>query len=238
MALINQLPQPPDVVIHTGDVVSDPDEDAYRLAHRTFSKLKMPIYYAVGNHDRASGIKRHLPMGRHKLLSEDPDLLTYTFEVKGFRFLVVDGRAPDELDPHGRVTPEQLRIVRREAMSSGPPLAVFIHFPLWPLNSPWFDENMLLLNGPELHEALLPARARLRGVFHGHVHMPLQTVRDGILYSSVASTFAAFAAWPNLAEPLFVADPPGFAYIHLLPDQTLIHQHVFERPLPADSSNG
>ncbi len=228
--LINHLPQRPDVVIHTGDVVSDPDPAAYRLARETFAGLAVPIYYAVGNHDRSADIVRFLPMGPYEPLGADPDLLTYAFEIKGNRFLILDGRAPDHLDPHGLLSEEQLAVVRREAAAEGPPLAVFIHFPVWPLNSTWFDEHMLIVNGRSLHEALLPARPRLRGVFHGHVHMPMQTVRDGIVYSSVASTFANFAGWPDVPEPVLIDEPPGYCFLHFLSGQTLIHYHTFPRP--------
>lgn len=227
---LNELPRRPDLIVHTGDVVKNPSPEAYRLAAETFAPLEMPVYYVVGNHDQAADMRRYLRFGPHEPLSSDPDLLTYAFEIGGYRFLILDARAPDELDPQGLLSREQLDIVRREVAAGGPPLAVFVHFPIWPLNSPWFDANMRIINGRELHEALLPARERLRGVFHGHIHMPLQTVRDGILYSSTASTFANFAAWPDDPEPRFVDDPPGFCFIHLLPEQTLIHHHTFPRP--------
>jgi 3',5'-cyclic-AMP phosphodiesterase len=89
----------------------------------------------------------------------------------------------------------------------------------------------LILNGSELHTALLPARDRLRGVFHGHVHQNMQTVRDGILYVSVASVFSQFSAWPS--EVVTGYDPehlPGYGFVHLLPEQTIVHQHTFPRP--------
>jgi hypothetical protein len=93
------------------------------------------------------------------------------------------------------------------------------------------DGNMLILNGEELHQALRPAAGRLRGIFHGHVHQPMQIVRDGILYASGASAFSQFAAWP--ADITARHDPdhlPGYGFVHLLPDRTIIHQHTFPRP--------
>ena len=67
----------------------------YRLAAETFARLNVPIYYVNGNHDTASGIRRHLPMGpkedaagAHEPGNLGP--LSYTFEVKGYRFLVLE----------------------------------------------------------------------------------------------------------------------------------------------------
>lgn len=224
--IINRLPQKPDFVIHTGDVVTDPHPDSNRLAADLLGQIEPPIYYTVGNHDTAAAL-RHYPMGPKTDLH--PTELVYRFEVKGERFLVLDGRAPDELDPHGLISDEQLEIVAAECGPDGPPLTIFLHFPLWPLNSPWFDENATVINGAELHSLFKKAGSRLRGVFHGHVHQPMQTVRDGILYTCVASAFAQFSAWPNLPEPTFPDDPPGYSFVHLLPDQMIVHQHTFDR---------
>lgn len=229
--IINRLPRTPDFVIHTGDVVYDPDPAAYRLAARIFERLQVPVYYVVGNHDRAQDMHHFLPMGPKDDVGKERTTLSYTFERKGYRFLVLDGRGPDEIDPHGLYTEEQLALVRAEAQADGPPLTVFTHYPTLPLNSIWMDAYMLAVNGPLLHEALLPARKRLRGVFHGHVHQHMQTCRDGILYVSVASVFSQFAAWPDDINVQFDPDYlPGYGFVHLIPEQTVIHQHTFPRP--------
>lgn len=223
---INALPAKPDAIVHTGDIVTDPDPRSYRRAAKHFEAFDVPIYYVVGNHDRAVDIESHLPMGPRERLCDDPALLTYAFEIRGHRFLIVDARAPDQMDPHGLVGERQMEIIRREATPDGPPLTVFIHFPIWPMNALWFDRNMLVLNGEEFHAALLPARPRLRGVFHGHVHMPMQTYRDGIMYGAAASTFCNFAAWPDVADVEVSPYPPAFNRLVLLPNQTLVYQHV------------
>ena len=229
--VINDLPQRPDFVIHTGDVVADPDPEAFRLAAETFAGLRAPIYYVNGNHDSAAGIRSYLPMGPGQMAGDDPQRLSYSFEVKGYRFLVLDAKGPDEIDPQGLLAHSQLEFVAQEAQPDGPPLVVFVHFPVLPLNSIWMDENMLIMNGEELHWALRPARKRLRGVFHGHVHQHMQTSRDGITYTSVASVFSQFAAWPD--DAIIRYDPehmPGYNFVHLLPGQTIVHQHTFSRP--------
>lgn len=229
--IINGLPVQPDFVIHTGDVATNPTLEAYQLAADTFSKLNVPIYYVTGNHDTARDIHRYLPMGPKQLLSNDPDVLSYAFDVKGYRFLTVDARGPDEIDPHGLVSEEQLRVLRQEATPDGPPLVVFMHYPCHPLDSTWMDAYMLVINGDKLHDALLPARDRLRAVFHGHVHQNMQTVRDGILYVAVGSTFAQFTAWPtDVTVGYDLTHDPAFNFVHVMPEQTIVHQHTFPRP--------
>lgn len=231
VALIEQLPVRPDFVVHTGDVVSEPDPAAYRLAAQLFSRLTVPIYFVNGNHDQADDIRRFLPMGPRQGFAGDRDRLAYSFEMKGYRFLVLDGKGPDEIEPQGLLSEAQLAWVHREAEPIGPPLTIFVHFPALPMDSPWMDENMLLVNGQAFHEAIRPAAARLRGVFYGHVHQHMQTVRDGVLYVAAASVFAQFGAWPTDSVTRYYPErPPGFNFVHLLPEQTIVHQHSFPRP--------
>lgn len=227
--LINHLPTKPDFVIHTGDVATEPDDRAYELAAETLAELNVPVYYAVGNHDTAVGIRRHLTMGTKEDL--DDDLLSYAFTLKGHRFLVVDAKGPAEVEPGGLLSERQLALIQQEATETGPPLTIFLHFPILPLDSTWFDENALVVNGELMHKALLPARQRLRGVLFGHIHQHMQLVRDGILYVSAASAVVQFAAWPHTADPSQNSDPfPGYNFVHLLPQQTIIHHHTFPPP--------
>ncbi len=229
--LINAMPTTPDFVVHTGDVVSFPDPDAYALAAETLNEIEPPVYYVVGNHDTAVDIKQYMKMGPRTDCQPDEDVLSYAFEVKGVRFLVIDARAPDELDPHGLLSEAQLELVRREATPDGPPLVVFGHFPALPLDSPWMDAKMPILNGEALHEALLPARDRLRGVFYGHIHHARQTVRDGIVYTATASTINQFTSWPTDEKVTVDADgAPGFSFVHVLPEQTIVEHRTFARP--------
>jgi 3',5'-cyclic-AMP phosphodiesterase len=228
--IINDLPVTPDFVVHTGDVVADPDPDSFMLAAETLEQLNVPIYYVNGNHDSASDIHQYLAMGAKEDLLEGQDVLCYAFEVKGYRFLVLDGRGPDEIDPKGLISEAQLEVVRREATAEGPPLVIFIHFPVLPMNSPWMDEEMLLMNGQALHQALLPARRRIRGIFHGHVHQPMQTGQDDLVYTAVASTFFQFSAWPTDEETGYAPDePPGYNFVHLMAERTIVHQQTFRK---------
>ena len=229
--VINNLPVRPEFVVHTGDVVTDPHPAAYRLAAETFSELETPIYYVNGNHDTAADIRHYLEMGPYEQAGRNPERLSYTFEAKGHRFLVLDARGPDEIDPLGLMADSQLELLAQETQPEGPSLSVFVHYPVLPLNSIWMDENMLIINGEQVHQALRPATGRLRGVFHGHVHQHMQTIRDGVVYVSAASVFAQFAAWPNDADVRYDPDHrPGFNFVHLLPKQTIVHQHTFPWP--------
>ena len=228
---INWLPQQPDFVIHTGDVAADPSAEAYQLARTVFAGLRAPIYYVNGNHDTAAMIREYMPMGPLTWADGGTGRLTYTFDVGGNRFLVLDGRGPDAIDPQGRLSAVELALLETECTVEGPPLTVFVHFPALRIGSLWMDAHMLLQNGNEAHALLRRAVGRLRGVFHGHIHQSLQTLRDGVTYVSAPSLVAQFTGAPEDDPPRIDHDlPPGFGFVHLLADQTVVRLHTFARP--------
>lgn len=228
---LNHLPKQPDFVIHTGDITDNPSPAASVQAKEILSKLRVPIYYVRGNHDSASDIKDYMDWGPMEDLSSEKDRLIYRFEVKGFRFLVLDTQGPPESQPQGLLSAEQVKLLREETTSAGPPLVVFLHHPILPMDSQWMDANMLVMNGDEVHEALLEARNRLRGVFFGHIHQSIQTTRDGILYVAAPSSVIQLTSWPtDIDVGLQEDEQPGFNFVRLMPQQTMIRQHRFPQP--------
>jgi len=230
VCLIKTFPQAPDFVIHTGDVSTDKSAESYEIAQAILADLNVPLYLVCGNHDDRALLRTyfdapHAPDG-------DPGApLDYSFEVKGERFIVVDGTNAAVREPLGLLRDEQLAWVRSEAQPDGPPLTVFLHYPPFTIGSTWYDENMPLVNGVELHRALLPARDRLRGVFFGHAHHSYQIVRDGITYTCAPSSVSGYAWRPWDATPeVDHAALPGYNVVHVFADQVVVHGYTFERP--------
>ncbi|HLB60680.1 MAG TPA: metallophosphoesterase [Patescibacteria group bacterium] len=227
---INDLPFTPDFIIHTGDITQTHLEPkAYQLAASVFASLKAPVYYVTGNHDTSENILRYLPMGKRELLTESKTINSYRLDIQGVRFLTLDARGPDEIDPHGVLSDEQLRILTEEVSRGKQPLIIFIHFPALPLDSIWLDRDMLLFNGDDFHALLTRAKDRLCGVFFGHVHRGMQVYRDGILYSSAGSSFCQFYSYPFQEKP-FDSDLPHqtgtgfFNIVTVTPEQTTVKE--------------
>jgi 3',5'-cyclic AMP phosphodiesterase CpdA len=228
---INGLKTKPDFVVHSGDIVDDARQESYRVAAQVLAKLTVPIYYVTGNHDRARYIKAQLPSGEYQSLVDGDDTLAYAFEVKGNRFITLDARGPDEIDPSGLLPTEQLVLLEEELHTATLPVTVFIHFPPAPLDSPWLDRDMLLINGEHLHRVLTKAQPKLRGVFFGHLHRNLQVFRDGILYSTVGSTFCQFTAWPTDEKATYELHCPAFFnFVTLTQTQTIIKEQFTYQP--------
>lgn len=224
---LNNLPFEPDFVLHTGDVTNEPNPAAYELARELLGRIRHPLHYLAGNHDDSEMLQRVL-LQRTTIQPE-----WYTdFEVKGVHIVCLDSTGPAE-PPGGSVSDDQLAWLATICNANDDrPLVVAVHHNILPVGVPVLDEDIRLENGEALHQTLLPARHRLRGVFYGHIHQQSQTLRDGILYNSVPACWYQFQSWP-LPAPMTrdLAAQPGFNIVTITPDQTHIRSHRYPRPV-------
>ena len=231
---VNALRFPVDFVLHGGDVVEDGSEEAYRLAQRALSRLRVPVLYVAGNHDNPPALQRII-------LGKEPsqERMDYATVVDGIHVVVLDTRGPQ--DPTGMLTNHQITRLREICTPKGPPLVIALHHPPLDLDCLWLavgwatpegrKPTMLLDQGPAFLEALSPARERIRGVFFGHVHRSYQIMHRGILFSSAPSGFAQLLTWPDADYPNASPDEPaGFSLVTIDQDKTTISQHALPRP--------
>ena len=223
---IEALPAPVEFVLHTGDVIHDPQrEEEYLLALELFGRLRAPVYFLPGNHDSSVWLQRTL-LGRE---SPGPHA-DQEFEAGGAQFLLLDSSRPRAESGHGWLEAEQLAWLERRCAAPDPrPLLVALHHQPLPLSVAYRDRYMLR-NGEALHEILLLARDRLRCVLHGHVHESLLTLRDGIAYQSVRSSWFQTRTWFGQTEAF--AEPlqwPGYNLVTLTERDTFV-RHCRVRP--------
>lgn len=204
---LKDLPFKPDFIMHTGDITANCYDKGYDLMASMVEDLGVPMYFVTGNHDRSEQIKKYLSSNNVEVLSSN--LNSYRFSVGDHHFMTLDGRGPDEIDPHGVISEEQMVLLKNE-FESGKSLTLFIHYPALPLDSTWFDENMGLTNRSEFHRLLVAHKKQVRGVFFGHIHRSTQTLQDGIVYASVGSTAIQFHLNPGQKEPIFESTGRGY----------------------------
>lgn len=228
---IKNLDFKPDLIIHTGDIVNEPQSESYDLASEAFASFnETPVYLVTGNHDDAQLIKQHFTIPSSTPLIEDEDRLAYYWDTDHLRFYCLDAKVPEEDGPHGEIPRNQLDALRKDIASHDMPYVVFLHFPPFRIGSIWMDDKLILTNGSELHEIIKessPDRYRIRGVFFGHTHRSIQLYREGILYSGVASPAFQFSMTPEDGPPSIANDSPiVFNHITFLPNSTAIKEYT------------
>jgi 3',5'-cyclic-AMP phosphodiesterase len=223
---INNLPFAPDFVLHTGDVAYDPDPEAYLICREILGEIAYPVHYLAGNHDDSAALQVHL-LDR----SEPLPGLRFEFEHNGVQVIGVDSNGPAE-PPAGFMIDDELEWLAGLCQAQDErPLVIAVHHNMLPVGVPWLDDYMRTGNGERFHEAILPARQRIRGVFFGHVHQNLDILRDGILYSSTLSTWAQFHAWPGQTHTTSdLKAEPGFSVVTISREQAFIRRHRFLPP--------
>jgi 3',5'-cyclic-AMP phosphodiesterase len=226
---VNALPFPIDFVLHTGDVMTDPDRpEHYQIAADILRRLRFPVYFIPGNHDRTEGMRQYLMPARSFTSST---YLYYELDINGVQILLLDSHVTGSAV--GVITDDQLRwLDERCSREDERPLVVAVHHHPIRLGAPWLDV-IPLANGVQLHQILLKARDRLRGVFYGHIHEDISTTRDGINYHSTFSSWFQTRTWYGQLDPF--NDPiqsPGFNVVTLTPQDTFVRS--YRVGLPAD----
>ena len=214
---INSLNPLPDFCIHTGDSVSEESEKAYLCFKEEVGALKIPTYFAIGNHDNRASFRKFV------LTDPFPDDAPYyyDFELHGSHFVVLDSSDPGEVS--GRIGNTQL-LWLEQALQRHPNESTFVflhHHPL-PLGIPWLDELMLQDSVP-LIEALRRA-PWIRRVFFGHVHHDCHVSLGKLYFAAVPALSFQFGetSWAEKISPL----PPGFRLVHVQGDmiRTVVHR--------------
>lgn len=220
---VNALPFDVDFILHTGDVVYDPVPAAYITARAILGQLIRPVHYLAGNHDAGEALQSTL-LGRADILTP----FYYTLDINGFQIVCLDSNGPAE-PPRGNIIPQQLEWLDMVCSAQDTrPLVVAVHHNALPVGSPWLDEYMGIGNGTTLHQVLLKAKDRLRGVFFGHVHQNIQMYQDGILYTSALSSWGQFKSWVGSADTVADDDYPGFNVVSMTPTQTFVRRWTFK----------
>lgn len=224
---INNLPLIPDFILHTGDVAYDPHENIYKDIKQLMDQLKAPVIYLAGNHDDPEQMQREL----FNLETVQPELY-YQRSINGVQLVCLDSNCLENPEHHtGLVSDEQLAWLDDIcSQEDDRPLLVAIHHNPINMGVPWLDDTMVLENGEDFHEILLKAKARLAGVFFGHIHQNIDVYRDGILYTSAASSWVQFESFPipeNQEVSTDFSALPGFSVVNITRERTFIRRHTY-----------
>lgn len=230
--VINNLPYDYDFILHSGDVTERGDATAYQNARELLAQLRKPVYYLTGNHDDS------LTMERVLLEVKQPKMKHYyAFVLNGIQVIALDSKGT--VDPSGYLDPAQLEFLKSFCTADSLPLVIWLHHQPLKLGIYWLDEHifqdndgaMYLTNYEEFQAILRPIRDRVRGIFFGHIHRAIQTVHDGILYSSAPSTFGQIAAYPSIQTPIATPDEaPGYCLVTVDEHGAQVQQYTFARP--------
>jgi 3',5'-cyclic AMP phosphodiesterase CpdA len=157
----------------------------FDLYKRTEQALGMPIHNAIGNHDifgvmTRSGVAPTDPAYGKKMYQDRMGQTYYSFDYKGYHFVVLDSIQPTEDRMwEARVDEEQLHWLRDDLkrLPQGAPVIGVVHCPVVTAFATYAEivtagrkyNTMTVANGAEVLEVL--DNANVLAVLQGHTHV-------------------------------------------------------------------
>ncbi|HEX3977088.1 MAG TPA: phosphodiesterase [Solirubrobacteraceae bacterium] len=205
------MPDRPDVLLVTGDLVEHGTGEEYDLVHRLLATSPAPVHVLPGNHDLREGLR-----ARFGLPGDAAAPVQYSADLGPLRLVALDttipGRAAGELD-----APRLSWLDAELADAPQQPTLLAMHHP--PASTgiaPW-DAIGLEASGRAGLEQILGRHPQVGRVVAGHIHQPLVSTLAGRAVLAIPSTYVQARLDFTSAEIELDGGIPGFA-IHALVD--------------------
>ena len=205
----------------TGDLTHHGEPEAYARLRAILAGMPCPVHLLLGNHDERDAFRAAFPDA-----PVDPQgFVQQAVETPVGRCLMLDTKVAGT--HAGRLCRDRLDWLAARLAEDAGPVLLFLHHPPYRVGIAGMD-NIPLLDADALWEVLAPHRARIRHLFHGHLHRPLSGSWRGIPTSSlrgmahqVALDFAELPRVPGSHEP------PAYALVRATAEDIVVHVHDF-----------
>lgn len=182
-------------VVFTGDNINSPKSENLKTFAQIVSKLKVPYYVAVGNHDVYKS-KNMSKVEYYEILRAGHPLFfqrsaNYIFKKKEFVFLIADGAK--------EVVPGSIGYYRQDTLDwlddqlskyKNRPVVIFQHFPVeYPEGGDSRIRTHKTYRVEDYHE-ILENHHNVLAIISGHFHVNSETMKDGIYHISTPSLIA------------------------------------------------
>ena len=180
---INALPQPPEFLIHTGDIshLSKPEEfDTVDQVLRSAKAGK--IFYVPGEHDvLGDNGKGYL----ERYGKDTKGSGWFSFDLKGVHFIGLVNVLDLKAGGLGSLGKEQLAWLESDVkhLKSSTPVVVFAHVPLWTVYAEWgwgTEDGMRALSHLKRFGSV--------SILNGHIHQTVQKVEGNMTFHTATST--------------------------------------------------
>lgn len=202
---INELPQRPDAVIATGDLVDGATPAEYAWLRELLSPLTMPLYLMPGNHDERQALRQ--AFADHDYLHTASAFVQYVIDDFPLRLIALDSVIPGR--GGGTLCDERLTWLERALSESSKPTVVALHHPPFVTGIGHMDR--VAFDASAKLERIIARHPHVERVIAGHLHRPI-TVRFGGTIASTCPSPAHQVVLDLSAHGAdgFIMEPPAF----------------------------
>jgi 3',5'-cyclic AMP phosphodiesterase CpdA len=183
IARINALPEPPDFVLHTGDLTHLAAADEFDTLDQLLKSVKTQQIFSVpGEHDvTGDNGKLYLDRFGKGTLGQG----WHSFDHRGVHFVGLVNVVNIQQNGLGALGPEQLAWLEADLKdrSSETPIVIFAHIPLWSIYPQWgwgTDDAAQALGYLQRFGSVT--------VLNGHVHQTMKKVEGQVTFHTARST--------------------------------------------------
>jgi 3',5'-cyclic-AMP phosphodiesterase len=183
IARINALPEPPDFVLHTGDLTHLAAADEFDTLDQLLKNVKtQQIFYVPGEHD-VTGDNGKLYLERFGKNTVGQGW--HSFDYNGVHFAGLVNVVDIQQNGLGALGNDQLEWLQNDLRdrSSETPIVVFAHIPLWSVYPKWgwgTDDGAQALNCLKRFGSVT--------VLNGHIHQTMKKVEGRVTFHTAMST--------------------------------------------------
>lgn len=181
--MINALPKPPVLALHTGDVTQLSKAAEFESAQQLLSRMKVGEMHVVpGEHDVIDGPGTEF-LARFGKPSAGKGY--YSFDAHGVHFVALVNVMNFKPNGLGALGDDQMAWLKDDlaGRSASQPIVLFAHMPLWTIYEPW---GWGTSEGEQI--ASLLRRFGSVTVLNGHIHQIVQKVEGNITFHTARST--------------------------------------------------
>lgn len=197
-----------DFVVFTGDNINSPDANSLHKFLKIVDGIRKPYYLVIGNHDVSKNNNldkgKYLDIIRYHNWFSRAWKPNYTFEKKGFLFVVVDGAKEIIPGPNGYYKQETLDWLDKVLTKNSKKRVIILqHFPLV---EPRKMKSHRTYKAEEYLD-LLDRHENVIAVVSGHYHHNSEEMRNGVYHVS---------------SPAFVEEPHYYKVIEVMDNKNLL----------------
>jgi 3',5'-cyclic-AMP phosphodiesterase len=183
IARINALPEPPDFVLHTGDLTHLAEADEFDTLDQLLKSVKtQQIFYVPGEHD-FTGDNGKLYLERFGKNTKGQGW--HSFDFNGVHFVGLVNVVDIQQNGLGALGSDQLEWLEDDLKDrpSDTPIVVFAHIPLWSVYPKWgwgTDDGAQALGYLKRFGSVT--------VLNGHIHQTMKKVEGRVTFHTAMST--------------------------------------------------
>jgi 3',5'-cyclic-AMP phosphodiesterase len=179
---INALPEPPDFILHTGDITHLSKPSQFDDVDQILKATNKEIFFVPGEHDV---LDDEGAMFRERYGKNSEGHGWYSFDKSGVHFVGLVNVMDLKAGGLGMLGNEQLEWLRNDVrhLKSSTPIVVFAHIPLWTVYPQWgwgTDDSSQALSYLRKFGSVT--------LLNGHIHQTMQKVEGNVTFHTACST--------------------------------------------------